>query len=633
MPDINNVESAFVQDDSLYNRVTKAVPRPQENIGIDTDDQLFSQIIQSQIDGTLDTTAIDDFSGAARSRNTLYDLLDSMAEDPTIAAILKIYAEDATETNDKGNVVWVESSDSEVAQYVDFLLKTMNVDKNAYKWVHSLCKYGDLYLRLFHESEYKDPVFDLSALNKDRKTLNEDINIKAYADKDKYVHYMEMQPNPAELFELTKFGKTYGFIEAKTTQVNRTNDLNTTQFKYNFKKNDINIYTSTDFVHACLEDDVSRFPEEVSITLDSPSATGKEDETESHSYTVKKGQSLLYSAFKAWRELMLLENAVMLNRITKSSIVRMISVEVGDMPREKVQPHLLGIKQLIEQKSAIKEGQSLSEYTNPGPIENNVYIPTRNGQGAISTAQIGGDVDVRGLADLDYFKNKYFAAFGIPKQYLNDTDDAAGFSGGQSLSIISSRYAKSVKRIQNAFLQALTDAINIMLIDKGLTSHINKFELRMQAPTTQEDIDRRDNTSAKVQIASDIMNLTSDIEDPITKLKMLKSLLTNVISDTEVVQLIQEEIDKLEAENSGSGDMEDIDTSEEGGDMMSDMSGGDFDSSAPLDLNDAAGGDLDMESNDSIGGDDMNIDSESDDTSGTDLPNPADLNVDFTANT
>ena len=632
MPNIENTESAFVQDDSLYNKVTKAVPRPQENIGIDTDDQLFSQIIQSQIDGTLDTTAIDDFSGAARSRNTLYDLLDSMAEDPTIAAILKIYAEDATETNDTGNVVWVESSDSEVAQYVDFLLKTMNVDKNAYKWVHSLCKYGDLYLRLFHESEYKDPVFDLSALNKDRKTLNEDINIKAYADKDKYVHYLEMQPNPAELFELTKFGKTYGFIEAKTTQVNKTNDLNTTQFKYNFKKNDINIYTSTDFVHACLEDDVSRFPEEVSITLDSPSDAGKEGETESHSYTVKKGQSLLYSAFKAWRELMLLENAVMLNRITKSSIVRMISVEVGDMPREKVQPHLLGIKQLIEQKSAIKEGQSLSEYTNPGPMENNVYIPTRNGQGAISTAQIGGDVDVKGLADLDYFKNKYFAAFGIPKQYLNDTDDAAGFSGGQSLSIISSRYAKSVKRIQNAFLQALTDAVNIMLIDKGLTSHINKFELRMQAPTTQEDIDRRDNTSAKVQIASDIMNLTSDIEDPITKLKMLKSLLTNVISDTEVVQLIQEEIDKLEAENSGGGDMEDIDTSEEGGDMMGDMGGRDFDSSAPLDLNDAAGGDLDMESNDSIGGDEMEADSESDDTSGTDLPNPADLNVDFTAN-
>ena len=172
-----------------------------------------------------------------------------------------------------------------------------------------------------------------------------------------------------------------------------------------------------------------------------------------------------------------------------------------------------------------------------------------------------------------------------------------------------------------------------MLIDKGLTSHINKFELRMQAPTTQEDIDRRDNTSSKVQIASDIMNLTADIEDPITKLKMLKALLTNVISDTEVVQLIQEEIDRLESESTTG--TSDIDTGE---DDMSDLSGGDggmgdFDSSAPLDLNDTIGNEPDMGDNDSLAGDELDIDMEADTSTDTDLPNPADLNVDFTANT
>jgi hypothetical protein len=52
--------------------------------------------------------------------------------------------------------------------------------------------------------------------------------------------------------------------------------------------------------------------------------------------------------FKTWRELSLLENSLLLNRITKSSIVRIISVEVGDMPKEQVGPHLMGIKGLIE---------------------------------------------------------------------------------------------------------------------------------------------------------------------------------------------------------------------------------------------------------------------------------------------
>ena len=66
------------------------------------------------------------------------------------------------------------------------------------------------------------------------------------------------------------------------------------------------------------------------------------------SYTVKRGQSLLYNTFKTWRELQLLENSVLLNRVTKSSIVRLISVEVGDMPKEMIAAHLQGIKSLIE---------------------------------------------------------------------------------------------------------------------------------------------------------------------------------------------------------------------------------------------------------------------------------------------
>jgi hypothetical protein len=65
-------------------------------------------------------------------------------------------------------------------------------------------------------------------------------------------------------------------------------------------------------------------------------------------YTVKRGQSLLYNVYKTWRELTLLENSLLLNRVTKSSIIRIIGVEVGDMPKESVGPHLMGIKNMIE---------------------------------------------------------------------------------------------------------------------------------------------------------------------------------------------------------------------------------------------------------------------------------------------
>lgn len=552
---INQEESAFVDDQNQYNRKIKSMPRQPQEIGVDTNNTFFDNIINAGLNSKIDISEIESFTQASQNRNLIYDLLDTMCEDPTISAVLETYAEDATEYNDNGQIVWCESSNSEVASYVTYLLETMNVDKNIYKWVHSLCKYGDLYLRLYRESDYKDdPIFkdyniddDRSIYSKkdDKKALNEDIKIVAYSKNDKYVHYIEMCPNPAELFELTKFGKTHGYIKAESMTKAKTDNIQIPIYQYKFKQKDIEIFDAKTFVHACLEDNSSRIPEEVDIFLDDDKLNSDGSES-SMNYTVKRGQSLFYNVFKIWRELMLLENSILLNRLTKSSITRVIGVEVGDMPKEQVGPHLQGIKNLIEQKSAINVGKSMTDYTNPGPIENNIYVPTHNGIGALSTQQVGGDVDVKSLADVDYFKNKFWGSVRIPKMYFGDTDDAAGFSGGESLSLISSRYAKMIKRIQNTIIQAITDAINLMLIDKGFNSYINQFTIKMQPPATAEERDRRENLSNKIGVVSDIMGLLNDVEDTTSKLKILKSLLSNVLTEPEVMDILQEEIDRLE---------------------------------------------------------------------------------------
>ena len=571
----NNSNSAFVQVTDEYNKKTKAIPKQQASFGIDTSESLFDNIIKAGIASKLDITELESFSQVSQNRNQIYDLLDTMSEDSTIAAVLETYAEDATEYGDNGKIVWVESSDSDVSNYVTYLLDTMNIDKNIYKWVHSLCKYGDVYLRLYRESEYKDPIFQTDEevydsnkgiQSKEKTPLNEEVKVKAYKNDDKYVHYLEMIPNPAEVFELTKFGKTYGYIKADVSTQKKVDNLQTQYYQYKFKKKDVEIYDAKSFVHACLEDNTTRTPEEVDIFIDDQTDINSDAHT-SYSYTVKRGQSLLYNVFKIWRELMLLENSILLNRISKSSIVRVIGVEVGDMPKENVAQHLLGIKQLVEQKAAFNEGKSMSEYTNPGPIENNIYVPTKNGVGALSTQQIGGDVDVKSLADLDYFKNKFFGALRVPKQYFGDTDDAAGFSGGESLSLISSRYAKMVKRIQNTILQALTDAINLMLLDKGLNTYINKFTLHMQTPTTSEEKDRRENVTSKIAVVSDIMNLLSDIDDVASKLKILKSLLANVVTDSEIIDILQEEIDKLENDNLENDNLDNVESDDNAEDI------------------------------------------------------------------
>ena len=617
------LETSFQEDDSLYNKRIEPQSTPDPQIGIDLNNDLIYNIIDATQIDQVDISKLQSFTSVSRNRNELYDTLDFMAQDTTLASVLETYAEDATEMNDSGEIVWCESDDSNVSKYITFLLKSLGVDKHVFRWTYSLCKYGDVYLRLYRESEMEDRFFtpkNDDVNSKRKNTLNEDVNIRAYGANDKYIHYLEQAPNPAQLFELTRFGKTAGYVKTKVKAnpsgndvINNSGLFSTLQYRFNADSNDVDLFPATEWVHGCLEDDSSRTPEEVELFTDT------EDTKEtSITYTVKRGESLLYDSYKTWRELMLLENSVLLNRVTQSSIVRIIGVEVGDMPKENVQPHLMNIKQLIEQKAAFSVGNNMSEYTNPGPIVNNIYIPTRNNQGVLSTQQIGGDVNVGDLVDLDYYEDKLFGGLRVPKQYFGRVDDSAGFSGGQSLSIISSRYAKMIKRIQNVIIQMITDAINLILIDTKNDSYINKFTLRMMSPTTQEEVDRRDNMSNKVGLVGDIMNALADIQDPPTRLKILKSLLSDTLTNSEVIALIQDQIDALEAEANAS---DESDESSESDDMFSD--------DAPLDLegggseSDSGGFDFDFSEFESEGGGSDSSDSSSEET----LPSPADLDI------
>lgn len=534
----NNIEdSVYLTDNSIYgNKIKKVTPEGKESdVGIS--DVMYDNIIQSGINSTIDLSGINSLSQQATTRNEMYNIYDTMCEDGQISAVIKTYAEDATQRNAEGNIVWATSNDSNIAYLINYYIDSLNIDKNIYKWAYSLCKYGDLYIRLYRESEYDDAIF-----GKKNRNLTEDVKIKAFKKNDKYAHYVEMVTNPAEMFELTKFGKTVGFIKSPVDGVivRSQNNIDFMNYAYKFKRNDITIYPPTEFVHAAIEDNVSRYEESVNIFLND---SDYDNDNNAYSYTVKRGQSLLSNVYKTWRELQLLEASVLLNRVTKSSIVRLINVEVGDMPKENVAKTLMGIKQMIEQKAAINKGSGMSEYTNPGPIENNVYVPTHDGVGAISTTQIGGDVDVKSLADLEWYLNKLYGSLQVPKNFFSQNDDAAGFNGGQSLTIISSRYAKTVKHIQNILTQLLKDIFNLILLDKGLDSYINNFEVHIQPPVTQEDIDRMENQSTKVQLSRDIMDMLSDIEDAPARLKILKSLLKNIVTDPDIITELDEQIE------------------------------------------------------------------------------------------
>ena len=103
--------------------------------------------------------------------------------------------------------------------------------------------------------------------------------------------------------------------------------------------------------------------------------------------------------------------------------------------------------------------------------------------------------------------------------------------------------------------------------------------------------------SNKVGIANDIMNLLGEVEDASAKLKILKSLLSNIVNDNEIISIIQEQIDNLEnIEDSGIDTTENSDLDNDL--LMSDHSTPDIniDNNIPSDSsNDIANDDGDLE--------------------------------------
>ena len=121
MDEINR-DDVFIQDDAVYGKQVKAVPKPEKNIGIDTKNELVNTTVEAALNSSVDMSALSSFTQIAQSRDQVYQLLDNMSEDSTIAAALSTYAEYVTEYNDAGTIVWADSSDASVAKNVNFTM-------------------------------------------------------------------------------------------------------------------------------------------------------------------------------------------------------------------------------------------------------------------------------------------------------------------------------------------------------------------------------------------------------------------------------------------------------------------------------------------------------------------------------
>ena len=508
----------------------KIIPKENQYVGTNiTDDRndLVNKQIKSAEGGSLiDVEAINKFRTLSSDRHERYNQFEDMLKDATIAAAIEMYADDATQYDYKtGKIIWAEAEESDVANAANRLIDVLGINDKVWNHIYALCAYGDVFLRLYRKGDESD--YSQLYGNHEGQTA---IRVKKEDPSRPIEEYIEYVDDPAAMYDLQIRDKTSGYIRMFNVNEEQSSAMYSTLFTKTLDLSDVNIYDRKSFVHICLTGNISRNPEIITLH---DSNTG-----ETQVYKVKTGKSVLADAYQPSQTVKLLEDSLMLSRVTKSALVRILQIEVGNMPKAEVEALLRRIKNMIEQKMALnKQNGVVSSYNSPGPIENIVYVPTKEGKGAITSNNLGGDVNIKDIVDVDYFNNKKLSALKIPKQYLN-YDAPEGLGNGTSLTKLSSRYAHTIMRIQNAYITGITNLLNIFFLDKGL-DYINKFTLKMVSPATIEDTERDELVTNRLNQASDILNMIEGKTDESGIFETVCWILTNFLNLDEISDILQ----------------------------------------------------------------------------------------------
>ncbi len=492
-------------------------------------DKINDTITESN-DDILNMNEINKFRLLKSNRNEKFNSFDLMSQDSRVASILNMYADDCTQYNQSSKIIWAESSDQNCADFVNRLIDNLQLNKHVWSHIYSLCKYGDLYLELFYDDE---KINNINSANSYYRPVGSTIE-----------EHIEMVRNPGSMFDLVSHGKTSFYVKVNSNEENYEAISQGMQMYQNSSRPEDNcLYPPDKYIHVSLNDAFSRFANKYILQN---TETGKDEE-----FDIKEGTSILANAFKTWSELNLLEDSVLLNRLSKSAIIRLIQIEVGNTEGEDVQEVLKSLRDKISRSRYFdKSTGDFKNQANPGPLENIIYHATHKGNGAITHSTIGGDVNVKDLADIDYFLEKFAQSFPIPVAYLKQkNDDGGGLSAGTSLTKFDAKYGRTLKRIQSAYISGIIDLINVYAYKKGLSDYMNAFTIKMVSPSAVEDNERDEKLKNHTDMIRDIMQVVNDQNDaykPETKKKMIAYLAQTLLQDQGLSDILQEDLNEEE---------------------------------------------------------------------------------------
>jgi len=213
------------------------------------------------------------------------------------------------------------------------------------------------------------------------------------------------------------------------------------------------------------------------------------------------GTSVLEPVRRIWRQLTLMEDAMMAYRIVRSSERKVFKIDVGAVPPQEVEQFMQKIVSQLKRHSIVnKDTGRVDLRYNPMSIEEDYYIPVRAGS-VTDIQNLGGGQNTTAIDDVKYLRDKMFSGIKIPQAYLTMGDGAQ--EDKTTLATKDIRFARTIQRLQRSMIHELEKVGIIHLYTLGYRGEdLLNFKLALNNPSKIAELQELEHWKTKFDIAA-----------------------------------------------------------------------------------------------------------------------------------
>ena len=383
-------------------------------------------------------------------RPILYSEYDVMDQDAIIASALDILADESTLKNDMGEVLQIRSANEDIQKILyNLFYDVLNIEFNLWMWIRQMCKYGDFFLKL--EIAEKFGVYNVIPYTAYHIERMEGFN-------DENPHEIKYKYAPDGLISLSS-----GMFPVP----NSAGQMEDPSGIY---------FDNYEMAHFRLVSDVNYLP---------------------------YGRAYIEPARKLFKQYTLMEDAMLIHRIARAPEKRIFYMNVGSIPPNEIETFMQKTISQLKRTPFLDEktGDYNLKYNMQNMLED-FYIPIRGNDTSTKIETTPG-LAYDGIQDVEYLREKLFAALKIPKAFLGYEED---IEGKATLAAQDIRFARTIERLQRIVLSELNKIALVHLYTQGYTDEtLTNFSLQLNSPSIVLEQEKIELLKGKTELAGQLL--------------------------------------------------------------------------------------------------------------------------------